>query len=401
MLRPILSAMTRNKTGAILVAMQISIALAVIINSVFIIQQRVAYINRDSGMAIDEIIAGRSFGFAEDYDQHSTVAADLALLRNLPGVKSVTPTRGIPLSGSGSATHYTIKPEMPDGGTSANYYYMDETAVDTLGINLKAGRSFRAEEVIRITDPDVFTHASVAMVTEAFAKKMFPDESDYVGQVFYSDDEAIEVIGVIEKMHGAWVSWDDFEQVVIFPIIEAGPIIGYLVRAEADQVAALAPRIEDELASSNTTRLISTVMPLSEIAARSYSRDRGMAVALMIVIGLLITVTALGIVGLAAFNVRQRTKQIGTRRAVGARRADILSYFLAENWLLTTGGVILGIVLTYALNYYLATQYSLDKLDPVYVPLGVLAMWGLGLLAVLGPARRASTISPAVATRTV
>jgi putative ABC transport system permease protein len=126
-----------------------------------------------------------------------------------------------------------------------------------------------------------------------------------------------------------------------------------------------------------------------------------MAIVLGVVVLLLIIVTGLGIVGLAAYTVRQRTKQVGTRRAVGARRGDILVYFLTENWLMTTAGVVAGVVLALLLNYYLATEYSLDKLDPVYLPAGILAMWLLGLLAVLGPAQRATRISPAVATRTV
>ncbi len=401
MLRPILSAMTRNKTGALLVAMQIAIALAVIINAVFIVQQRVAYITRDSGMPIDDIIAVRSFGFSAEYDQQSTVTDDLALLRALPGVTSVTFSSAVPLSGSGSANHFGITATTDDDGQPANYYSMDHNALETLGIELAGGRTFRAEEVLRLTDPEERARPAVAMATRTFMAKMFPDDSQYVGKIIYNGEDAIEVVGVIEKMQGAWVSWDNFENVVIFPLIESGPHAGYLIRTEPGQAQALLPIVEERLGQSNTGRLINHAATLRENADRSYSRDRGMAVALGIVIALLVTVTALGIVGLAAFNVRARTKQIGTRRAVGARRGDILRYFLAENWLMTTGGVILGVVLTLALNYYLATEYSLEKLDPLYVPVGVLAMWALGLAAVLGPARRASTISPAVATRTV
>ena len=401
MFRPILSAMTRNKTGVVLVAMQIAIALAVIVNALFIVQQRLAFMQRDSGMAIDDIVALRSFGFGEDYDQQATVVDDLDLLRGLPGVISVTPTSAFPVSGSGSANHLSQEPSDMDDGVPANYYSMDHTALDTLGVTLAAGRTFRPEEVMRIADRNNWTRPNVAMATRAFLKKMFPDDSDYIGKSVYEGDHAFEIIGVIEHMHGAWVTWDGFEQVVIFPAIEPGPSIGYLVRTEPGKAEGLRATLEDELSSSNTSRLINDARTLAEYAKRSYSRDRAMAFALSTVIALLITVTALGIVGLAAFNVRTRTKQIGTRRAVGARRSDILRYFLAENWLMTTGGVVLGVVLTLALNYYLATEYSLDKLDPVYVPLGILAMWALGLLAVLGPARRASTISPAVATRTV
>ena len=401
MIRPILSAMTRNKTGTVLVALQIAVTLAVIFNAVFIEHQRVKFNNRDSGMAIDNLIVASSTGFAPDYAQQATVAADLELLRSLPGVRSVTPSRSIPLSGSGSATGYAPSPEEGIEDVTANYYQMDENALETLGVKLKAGRNFRAEEVVRLEDATGHI-PTMALVTDAFARKLFPDVADPVGRLMYqSPTQPVEIMGIIEKMHGAWVSWGDLDHVVIYPKVTDGPHVRYLVNVDAERLEELIPVIEDSLAASNTGRLINRVGPFSEVVARTYSSDRGMAIALTVVVAMLITVTALGIVGLAAFNVRQRTKQIGTRRAVGARRSDILRYFLAENWLMTTAGVIVGVALTMLLNYHLATEYSLDKLDPLYVPAGMLAMWGLGLLAVLGPARRASMISPAIATRTV
>jgi putative ABC transport system permease protein len=129
--------------------------------------------------------------------------------------------------------------------------------------------------------------------------------------------------------------------------------------------------------------------------------DRGMAILLSVVVGLMIVVTAVGIVGLASFSVRQRVKQIGTRRAVGARRRAIVRYFLVENWLITTAGVVVGTALTVALNYWLVTSYELERLDPLYLPVGIVGLWLVGLAAVAWPARRAAAISPAVATRTV
>ena len=122
---------------------------------------------------------------------------------------------------------------------------------------------------------------------------------------------------------------------------------------------------------------------------------------LAIVMGLVITITALGIVGIVSFSVAQRQRQIGTRRAVGARRHHILRYFLVENWLVTTGGIVLGLALSFALNHLLVTEYNLPKLDPLYLPLVVLGLWGVGLLAAAGPARNAMAIDPAIATRTV
>lgn len=401
-IRPILSAMLRNKTGAVLVALQIAITLAVLVNAAFIIQQRIAHINRDSGMDIPNMIAAYSFGFGTEYNHGATVDADLDLLRNMPGVVAVTPTRGVPLSSSGSAQGFSITPEEDAERTTANYYTMDHHAVDTLGITISRGRNFTPEEINRQPEEGDPIRPTKALVTDAFAEKAFGEDSDPIGKlIYFSTGHATEVIGTIRQMHGAWVGWEGLDQVIIFPSIEAGAHMRYLIRTQPGKAEALVPVIEEQLANSNTQRVINRVKTMTEITARSYEGDRAMAIVLTVVMLMLVTVTSLGIVGLAAFSVRQRTKQIGTRRAIGARRADIMIYFLTENWLITTIGVIGGVALTMLLNYHLATEFSLEKLDPVYLPLGVITMWALGLLAVLGPARRAAKISPAVATRTV
>ena len=140
---------------------------------------------------------------------------------------------------------------------------------------------------------------------------------------------------------------------------------------------------------------------LEEIAAGTYRRDRGMAIVLSVVITLLIGLTALVIVGLSSFHVTQRTKQIGTRRALGATRIDILKQFVLENWLITTAGAALGIVLTIFVAYWLEVSFELPRLDWRYLPAGIVTLWVLSTLAVMEPARRAASVPPAVATRSV
>jgi putative ABC transport system permease protein len=119
------------------------------------------------------------------------------------------------------------------------------------------------------------------------------------------------------------------------------------------------------------------------------------------VIVLLVLVTSLGIVGLTSFSVAERTRQIGTRRALGARRTDILAHFLLENWLITTMGLSLGVALAYGLNIGLLSAVSGAKLSGALVVSGVFVLWLAGLLATLAPALRAARISPAIATRNV
>lgn len=101
------------------------------------------------------------------------------------------------------------------------------------------------------------------------------------------------------------------------------------------------------------------------------------------------------------FWVAQRRRQSGIRRAIGATRRDILRYFQIENFLIVTFGIGLGMVLAYGLNLLLMAHYELPRLPPYYLPIGALVLWGLGQLAVLGPALRAAAVPPVVATRSV
>ena len=120
---------------------------------------------------------------------------------------------------------------------------------------------------------------------------------------------------------------------------------------------------------------------------------------LVAVILALLVVTALGIVGLASFWVQQRTKQIGVRRALGATRSQILRYFQTENFLLATIGIVLGMLFAYAINQLLMGKYELPRLPLLYLPVGAVLLWLLGQIAVYGPARKAASVPPAVATR--
>jgi putative ABC transport system permease protein len=115
----------------------------------------------------------------------------------------------------------------------------------------------------------------------------------------------------------------------------------------------------------------------------------------------LLAITAAGIVGLTSFWVGQRHKQIGVRRALGATRGDILSYFLTENLLIGIGGVLVGAVLAIGINLWMVTQFEMARLSLAYVAAGVVALLLLGQGAVLAPALRASHVPPVVATRSV
>ncbi len=399
-LRPILSAMLRNKTGAILVGLQIALTLAVVANAVAIIMTRVEKIGRPPGIDSDNLIFVQSYGFGPDYDQRSTVDNDLRVLRSLPGVVSASPISQIPMSGGGSATNLGPEQTREKVTINTNHFSVDEHGVEALGVKLIAGRNFTQSEIQFNPDPNSSDFVPFVILNRDAAKAIFGTE-DVVGKTVYDLSRSAVVIGVMENMLGSWVGWDKLTQVMLTPRIEAGPLSRYVVRAEPGRRDALIAEIEQKLSNSNPNRAITYVRSHTQIKERSYRADSRMVAFLSVLIGLMVSVTALGIVGLASFHVNVRRKQIGTRRAVGARRIDIIRYFMLENWLLTTGGVVAGSILAFVFGQWLSSAYSLPRLPPMYVIGGVVLLWVLGQLAAFVPARRAAAIPPALATRTV
>jgi putative ABC transport system permease protein len=190
---------------------------------------------------------------------------------------------------------------------------------------------------------------------------------------------------------------------ILQPFVESktGRGNNYVVRTEVGMQDSVIPEVEAKLFSLYGDRLVDRMRTQEEVIERSYSTDRAITQILSIVSALMILITSFGIVGLASFSVNQRTRQIGTRRALGAKRRDILRYFLVENLLLTTLGVILGSIMAYGFHFYLFGILPIPKMSPQYLPIGIAILYGLGLIAVFGPALRAASIPPGVASRTV
>jgi len=397
---PIWRAGLRNKTGPVLMALQVALTLAVIVNAIFIIEQRIENIARPTGMDIENIVTAQSFGIGEDFDLKESVAEDLRALQQIPGVIAVTSSQHVPLSGSGWGTEFSASTDEAAPRANAAQYFVNSDALNALGLRLESGRGFSPDDM---DYPDNYgIPYTRAIITRAYLDALFPDGGATAGATIYDNlGNPVEVIGVLEQMHGAWVGWDQLENVVLVPRVLPADSTYYIVRTEPGERDRVMPQVEQTLLSTNDRRIVKALRTHSEIKDQSYMGDRGMAVVLSVVVGLMIVVTGVGIVGLASFSVRQRIKQIGTRRAIGARRRDIVRYFVLENLMITTVGVALGAVLTLAVNYLLVVNFELERLDPVYVPAGILALWLLGLLAVAGPARKAASISPAIATRTV
>ncbi|HWJ04970.1 MAG TPA: FtsX-like permease family protein [Steroidobacteraceae bacterium] len=396
----ILSSLRRSPTGAILVALQIALALAIVVNSLYIVIQRLEMLNADHGMDVPNLFTVGWTVNGDRFNGEATMREDLAILRGLPGVVSATVINAIPLSGGGSSNSLYTEPNEKGREGRINYFNVDEYGARTLGVEIVEGRDVDPS-VVRKPPRNTTSFPPQILLTREAAKDLFPEGSALGKTVYTSLSQPATIVGIIDHMHGSWPSWEHFGNVALVPEIADEQYARYLVRAEPGRRDELMKRAEEALRAVDNGRVILRTRSLEYIAASTYADDRAMAVYMTVVIGLLLGIAALGIFGLAAFNVGTRTKQIGTRRAVGARRLDILRYFLAENWLITTVGVVAGCVLALVLGYWLSTTFELPRLKLYYLAGGALVLWLVSLAATLKPARRAARVSPAVATRTV
>jgi putative ABC transport system permease protein len=401
-MRPILSALMRNRAGAILVALQIAITLAIIVNAVFLTTQRVTKIGRPSGIDDQNIFAFWVTTYEKDYDFLGMLREDMAMIRQMPDVIDAAPMNQVPLSGSGNSNGYYSLPDKKGEQSPANTYSTDDHGARALGLTLSAGRDFEPNDVIyqKEQQRQQFYPAS-AIISSGFAKALFKDQPA-LGKDFYDDQShPIRVIGVISNMQGSWVGWDKVDRTMLYTYMSP-PSTQYVIRVKPGSIDRVIAAVEVALRKRDPNRVLETPMrKMSDMKRRSYAGDSLMAVTLTTVTGLVLVFSSLGIFGLATFNVNNRTRQIGTRRAVGARKLDIVQYFLAENWLVTSAGVIVGCAMALGAGYWLSTQYELPRLDLYYLVGGVLGLWILGQLAAWQPALRAAKVSPAMATRNV
>ncbi len=406
-LRPILSTLLRHRTAAALIVMEIALSCAILCNALFLVSERVESMLLPSGIAEDALLSIQMGGGVARLDADARSREDLALLGRLPGVASVTVTNQLPFSRTiGSNNAFSLSPDQAGPTIDAAMYNAGERFLDTLGLHLVGGRDFLPEEYQDGSTlfglQDLGSVRSAVIVSAEAAARLFPQD-DPIGRTIYMSQIPLTIVGVVDALARPSLVNADSRRSVIFPI-RLNPDNGgvYVLRAaDPGAHAALLASATSALERADPGRPVLEAQSYRQLRADFFAEDRDMAGLMLLVCGLLLLVTALGIVGLASFWVQQRTKQIGIRRALGATRHQILLYFQTENFLLTSMGIVLGMLLAFALNQLLMAHYALPRLPPGYLPVGALLLWGIGQLAVYWPARRAASIPPAVATRSI
>lgn len=404
---PIVRAMKHNRTRVVLIVLEIAITFAIVTNCVNVILAERQKMTRKSGFDDDNIVRFSTRPFAPEFAQagflDTSIDNDVRVLASTPGVRAVANTNFQMWEGGGSSSTFIVTGSGQTEGPSLQSYYATHDIVNALDLKIVAGRAFRQSDHGIGPQPDP---ANVALITRDGAKALFGDQNP-VGKAIQAElnSQPFTIVGVIDEFYNPYGINDTNGMATraIFRPARVGSAsrgVNYMVRAEPGALESVVAEAERRLAKANPGRVIE-YETMFDKRTRWFSGSSVVVTTMTCIIIALIGVTALGLLGLTSLSVAERTKQIGTRRALGATRADILRYFLIENWLVTTAGLLIGVLGAFALNVLLVSKISDTKMGWELVAAGMVLLWLNGLLSTIPPALRAMYIPPSIATRSV
>jgi len=330
-------------------------------------------------------------------------------LSSLPGVQSVGVASMRILENDEWDSSLTVEGYNPDKPDDRADPYMNQIGPNyfaTLGVPIVAGRDFTMSdnrEVKHGTDEDDFA-PTVIMINETFAKKFFAERNPIGMHVGFGSDPGtktdMEVIGVVRDMKYTNLR-DEIPPQAYIPYMPARSLGGMTVyvRTAADPTV-LMNSIRSKVRDLDANLPIYDMRTTDEQIANSLAAER-MIASLSTVFGLLATIlAAVGLYGLMAYNVVQRTREIGIRMALGAAQRDVVWMVMRDVLLLVGVGIGVGVPVALALTSVVRSQlYGLSGHDPTTLVLAAGALALVALAAGYIPAMRASRLDPMRALR--
>ena len=394
-LRPIFSALRRHKAAVTLLVLEIALTMAVLGNLLFIVNASMRLEHERTGVMEPDIGVIQSIGVIGTSNP-GTAAGNIDLLDRVPGVVAAS-FGDVPFAGVSTYPVYA-DPDLHKRLAGSYLFEGAQGYPQTLGVQVIAGSTL---PIVGL--PPANAKVLPGLITQALAQRLYPLRSP-LGHMLYVGAQGgggIRIVGVIRQLRGAITgqSSDDGSILIASHLGNQDEGGLYLIRSQPGQLKRVLPLAVKALQKANPGHVTSAVKTMVQIRQDVFRSASAINRILMVITAILLIITALGVSGLASFWVQQRTRHIGTRRALGATRGAILRHFQAENLIIVSMGVALGAALTIGLNVLLMQRFAQPRLPLQYVAFGALAMWLLGQLAVLGPALRAARVPPTTAMR--
>jgi predicted permease len=316
----------------------------------------------------------------------------LPRLRTIPGATSASVVSLLPLGGGTAMGAYFIdgKPvPRPTDAPIATFYQASDDYFRTLGVPVRRGRAFDAT--------DRFGGARVAVISEKLAREQFRGEDPIGRRVAFDQTDTLSkftIVGVVGDVKHQSLA-DEVRPALYIPMLQAPDTRGVLVLRASGDPAALAGAVRRAVAAVDPSLAVGEVRPMRGVVETSVARPRFTALLLASFAGCAVVLALVGIYGVVANSVAQRSGEFGIRVALGARPADVVRDVLGGSLKRAGIGIALGLSGAAALTRLMADQlYDTSPLDPPVLATVSLVIALVTALASWIPARRATRVSP-------
>jgi putative ABC transport system permease protein len=384
--------------NALLVA-EVAMSIVLLVGAALLLRSFARLTSVDPGFKPEHVLAFRvalpTAAYADDQQRAAFFARLLDGLDALPEVTSAGVTQTLPMRGD-YILSFTIQGQpapKPNEGPSANFRVASPNYFQTLGIPLLRGRTF--------TDRDQAKSPMVAIVDQKFVDRHFPDR-DPIGQgidIGNGSDGFYEIVGVVGSIRLANLETNPAP--TMYVPFNQDPFSGAWVvaRTEGDPTA-LSAAVRQTVRSIDQSLPAFAMTALTTVVSDSVAERRFSMLLLGLFAGIALFLAAVGLYGVVAYAVSQRTQEIGLRMAIGAQRGDVLRLVVGAGMKLAVLGVALGIACALALAQLVAAMlYEVTPFDPASYSATALVLLAVAALACYVPARRAMRVDPIAALR--
>ena len=322
-------------------------------------------------------------------------------LRSSPDVTGVAATSALPFSGTGGSRSFQIegrRVERPQDQPEEQIRFVTDGYFTMMGIPIISGREFNRR--------DTLAGVRVAVANDALARKHWPNEHAIGKRVSFSerDPQWYEIVGVVGDVKHRGLDVADRAELYIphrQPLFAGATVrpMYLAVRAPSEPLAAVAA-VRRELKRLDPDQPISDVRTMDERIGRSLSSRRFSTVLLGVFASLALTLAAVGIYGIVAYSVTERTHEIGVRLALGAQRRDVIAMVVGQGMTMTAAGTAIGVAAALMLTRLMSTLlFGVSAVDPATFLAIPCLLIAVALVACYVPARRATRVDPLQALR--
>jgi predicted permease len=395
----------KHRVRNALVMTEVALALILLICASLLIQSFARLGRVDTGMRTDHLFTA-SIGLPEAaYPKPENIIAFfdqlMPRLRAIPGVESATVVWPLPLSGSNNISSFDIEehpapegqqPDSPMRIVGSDYF-------KTMGIPIREGRGFE--------ETDQFKSQPVVIVNEQFVQKFFPGQKSVVGKHIkpswsIGDEKALmrTIVGVVGNIKHRTLDMEFTPEVYLSIAQIPMESVSIVARTSVSNPAGITSAVRSELAAVDRNIPLVRVRVFDEYLVRALARPRFNAMLLSIFAGTALLLTAIGIYGVMAYSVAQRTSEIGIRIALGAGKSSIFRLIVGQAMALVGISLIVGLAGAFAATRLLnSLLFGVGASDPVTFVAIVLLVSAVAFVAAWLPARRATRVDPIVALR--